>query len=195
VRLIVYHVSVNVYKLRKCVIYKSVECLWPGGGGYSWNKKPEPERNHSPLSSAAISNLFTPRNSPELARLRWGLPTTLCSANISRFTCTCTQRKGVRLYVGLCLWDSNECAVKSAVRVAPHLSTLRVTEDASAQYTDTLGPHLDLCTSVADLFMVFVSIRTNTRILHQIRPLPLPYASSTVLYPLTVLQFDSAMRN
>ena len=82
-----------------------------GRGGFILGlKKPEPELGHLLSSSAAVPNLFTPRKSLKLARLRWGLSATLCSENISRITCTCTQRKCGRIYVGLCLWDSKRGA-------------------------------------------------------------------------------------
>jgi hypothetical protein len=137
-----------------------------GRGGFILGiKRPEPEPGHSPSSSAAVSNLFTPRKSSELARLHWGLPATTWYRNISRLTCTCTQRKAGRLYMGLCLWDSIGCAVNSVVRVhvvtfPPHPSTLRVFSSPKTRLSciQIFRVHISTCVPVMLTYSWFSSV-------------------------------------
>jgi hypothetical protein len=179
-----YLLSAWIWNVQTCGMFMN------GWGGFILGiRKPEPEPGHSPPSGAAVSNLFTPLKSLGLARLSGGRPATLCSENISRHTCTST-RTGGRLDVGLCLWDSNECAANSVVRMRivtppPHPTSLRLflVELPITRLTciDTPAPRLDLCIIDADIFVVVLNVQANARILHQIRPLPLPYAFYAVL--------------
>jgi hypothetical protein len=135
------------------------------GRGWGWVvfgiKKPDPDPGHPSPSSVAVSNL----HATKVVRQRWGLPATLFSENISRLTCTWAQRKGGRLYVGLCLWDSNGCAVNSAVRMhivtlsphpIPYAFSRGVTENASVLYTRRV--HISTCVPVMLTYAWFSSV-------------------------------------